>query len=347
MMRFINFVLLLVCLLTSIYTWSQVGINTVTPDPSSALDVVSTSHGVLPPRMTNSQRDNISVSSSASGLLIFNTDTQRLNIYDGEKWHAISTNTNALICPTSTTLNEFLICIQTNYTPNQTLGYGPARDILYSDIDVDSNTQELSGIYTDFTIIMDYSTDPDPSIHALNLGINTEHAYPQSMGAGNEPARSDMFNIFPSRIEANSSRSNCPFNNIVDTDTETWFYLNQELNFIPGTNIDLYSEKDNEAVYTSLLASQQCDFEPREDVKGDIARAIFYFYTIYNVSNLNTYLSYANEAFFEAMKTTLLQWNLDDPVDQIEIDRNNAIKILQGNENPFIIDASLASRMFI
>ena len=347
MIRLLRPISLLLGLFLSLVAYAQVGINTTLPDASTALDVVSSSQGVLPPRMTSEQRDNISVTASSSGLLIFNTDTQRLNIFDGTKWHAISTNTTTLICASATTLNEFLTCIQTNYTPTQTLGYGPARDILYSSIDVDISTQELSGIYTDFTIVMDYSTDPDPSTHALNLGINTEHAYPQSMGAGDEPARSDMFNIFPCRIEANSSRSNCPFGEIDDTDTEAWFYLNQELNTIPMANIDLYSEKDNEATYSTLLVSQQCAFEPRENKKGDMARAIFYFYAIYNSVNQNTYPSYANDAFFQAMKTTLLQWHMDDPVDQNEIDRNNAIKLQQGNDNPFIADATLASRMFI
>lgn len=334
------------CLTCSFSLWSQVGINTTTPDNSSALDVTSTTKGVLPPRMTSEQRDNIPVTTDSAGLIIYNLETQVLNIFDGVKWHAVTTDSSELVCLSSSTLNEFLTCLQTNYTPNQTLGYGPARDVLYGDIDVNSTNQELACIYTDFTVVMDYSTDPDPSIHAFNLGINTEHAYPQSMGAGNEPARSDMFNIFPSRIEVNSSRSNCPYNEIIDTDTESWFYLNQELNSVPTSNISLYSEKDNDATYTTLQASQQCDFEPREDKKGDIARAIFYFHAIYNSTNLNTYISYADDAFFDVMRLTLLQWHQNDPVDQEEIDRNNAIKLQQGNDNPFIIDATLASRVY-
>ncbi|MFK7781706.1 endonuclease [Psychroserpens sp.] len=346
MIRFRQSILLIFCLALNISAWSQVGVNTSNPDNSSALDVTSTTKGVLPPRMTSEQRDNIMVTTASAGLIIFNTDSQVLNIFDGTKWHAITTDSSELVCLTATTFNEFLVCLQTNYTPNQTLGYGPARDVLYGNIDVNSSTLELSCIYTDFSVVMDYSTDPDPSSHAFNQGINTEHAYPQSMGAGDEPARSDMFNIFPSRIEVNSSRSNCPYNDIIDIDTESWFYLNQELNSVPSTNMNLYSEKDNDATYASLQASQQCTFEPREDKKGDIARAIFYFHAIYNASNQNTYLSYANDAFFFFMKFTLLQWHTDDPVDQEEIDRNNAIKLQQGNDNPFIIDATLASRVY-
>lgn len=346
MTYFRNLIILLCCFGFSSHISSQIGVNNTNPDASSALDVTSTTRGLLPPRMTSVQRDNIVVTTASAGLLIYNIDTQVLNLFDGTKWHAITTDSSELVCLSASTFNEFLFCIQTNYTPNHTLGYGPARDVLYGNIDLNTSTQELSCVYSDFTIVMNYSTNPDPSVHAFNLGINTEHAFPQSMGAGDEPARSDMFNIFPSRIEVNSSRGNCPYNDIVDTDTETWFYLNQELSSVPTSNINLYSEKDNDATYGSLQPSQQCDFEPREEKKGDIARAIFYFYAIYNSSNQNSYLSYANDAFFDAMKLTLLQWHIDDPVDQDEIDRNNAIKIQQGNDNPFIIDATLASRMY-
>lgn len=345
MIRCRHVVIVVCCLILSWSSWSQVGVNTNTPDGSSALDVTSTTKGLLPPRMTSAQRDNITVTTASAGLIIYNTDTQVLNIFDGINWHAITTGSSALVCLTATTLNEFLLCVQTNYTPTQTLGYGPARDVLYGNIDLNSSS-ELSCVYSNFTILMDYSTDPDPSVHAFNLGINTEHAFPQSMGSGVEPARSDMFNMFPSRIEVNSSRSNCPYNDIVDIDTESWFYLNQELSSVPTSNINLYSEKDNDATYPGLQPSQQCDFEPRESKKGDIARAIFYFHAVYNTSNQNTYLAYANDAFFDAMKLTLLQWHTNDPVDQDEIDRNNAIKLQQGNDNPFIIDPTLASRMY-
>jgi len=325
---------------------AQVGIGTNTPNVSTALDVKSDTQGVLPPRMNATQRDAIATTTTATGLIIFNTDTNRLNIFDGVNWHAIVNKQSEIICENATTLSDYLICLQTNYTPSQTLGYSLARDILYSTIDIDPATQELKGIYTGFTIIMDYSIDTDPSIHAFALGINAEHVYPQSMGAGDEPGRSDMYNLFPSRVEANSSRSNCPFNDIVDSDTELWYYLDQAINTIPAINIEAYTEKDNDGTYPLLGGTQQCSFEPRESKKGDIARAMLYYYTIYNVVNINGYPSYANEAFFNAQKTTLLQWHLDDPADQLEIDRNNAIQTYQGNSNPFIIDATLPQRMF-
>lgn len=341
-----NITLLLLLFLMTSTVFSQIGVGTETPDDSAALHVDSTTKGFLPPRMTAEQRDAIIVTSDSKGLIIYNTDSNALNIFDGVTWHAIVATQSAQICTTATTLAEFLTCLQTNYTPDQTLGYSSARDILYSVVDVNSTTQELKGIYSDYTILMDYSTDPDPSIHAFNLGINAEHVYPQSMGAGDEPARSDMFNIFPSRVEVNAARGSCPFNEIVDADTESWFYTNQELTTIPTSNINRYTEIDEDESYPLLSLVQQCATEPQENKKGDIARVVFYFYTIYNAANVNSYVSYANEDFFNYMKSTLLTWHINDPVDQLELDRNTSIETYQGNSNPFVLDSTLAQRMF-
>lgn len=51
---------------------------------SAALDVQSTTKGFLPPRMTQAQRDLIG--SPQAGLIVFNTDTNQLNQYNGAAW---------------------------------------------------------------------------------------------------------------------------------------------------------------------------------------------------------------------------------------------------------------------
>lgn len=58
---------------------AQVGINTTTPNPSSALDVNSTNGGVLVSRMTSAQRD--AIASPANGLLIFNTVNNSFEVF--------------------------------------------------------------------------------------------------------------------------------------------------------------------------------------------------------------------------------------------------------------------------
>ena len=66
-------------LASSLATHAQVGIGT--SSPNAALDVTSTTQGFLPPRMTTTQRDAISL--PAVGLVIFNTTTNCLNFYAG------------------------------------------------------------------------------------------------------------------------------------------------------------------------------------------------------------------------------------------------------------------------
>lgn len=50
---------------------AQVGIGTIEPDASSILDIVSTSKGLLMPRLTTAQRN--AITSPATGLMIYNT----------------------------------------------------------------------------------------------------------------------------------------------------------------------------------------------------------------------------------------------------------------------------------
>jgi hypothetical protein len=64
---------------------AQFGIGTSNPDPSAALDIVSTDQGVLHPRLTTAQRD--AISSPAEGLTIYNTTDKCLQVWDGAAWN--------------------------------------------------------------------------------------------------------------------------------------------------------------------------------------------------------------------------------------------------------------------
>lgn len=62
------------------YSMAQVGINTTTPDPSSMLDVSSTTKGMLTPRMTTAQKN--AITTPANGLLVYDTDYKEFSYYD-------------------------------------------------------------------------------------------------------------------------------------------------------------------------------------------------------------------------------------------------------------------------
>ena len=82
------FVLLQMCL------YAQVGIGTATPDASAVLDASSITKGFLPPRMTTAQRD--AIVSPATGLVIFNTSTNSIEIKNSSGWIALSASFVAL-----------------------------------------------------------------------------------------------------------------------------------------------------------------------------------------------------------------------------------------------------------
>ena len=72
---------LLAAVLFTATTYAQIGINNENPDASAALDITSTTGGLLVPRMTAAQRDAIS---AAKGLVLFNTTTNTLQINEGD-----------------------------------------------------------------------------------------------------------------------------------------------------------------------------------------------------------------------------------------------------------------------
>jgi endonuclease I len=87
-------------------------------------------------------------------------------------------------------------------------------------------------------------------------------------------------------------------------------------------------------------------WEPRDEVKGDIARMMFYMAVRYEgengepdlelINNSNTSKNYKNQPVYGNL-STLLKWNEADPVDKWERNRNDIIyNKYQKNRNPFI-----------
>ena len=85
-----HFFTLLAAVLITATTYAQVGINNENPDPSAALDITSTTKGLLMPRMTNAQRQ--AISNPAAGLQVFVTDFDggSFMFYDGTEWGTLS-----------------------------------------------------------------------------------------------------------------------------------------------------------------------------------------------------------------------------------------------------------------
>ena len=225
---------------------------------------------------------------------------------------------------------ELIDSLSHNYRPATVLDYANSRDTLYAKI-LSLDDDSIHCIYSGHAVYLDRTQDPTQYIYQNggSNGMNTEHAYPQGKGAtSGTNAHSDMHHLFPTRIAVNEARGEKPFGDIPDVQTQKWFYRNQVLSNIPPDHIDWYAE------------SGSTYFEPREESKGDIARAIFYFYTVYR--------GQANQAdpnFFDLQRSTLCQWTEMDLVDSAELRKTWLIASYQdGKPNPFVIDCTLAYR---
>jgi len=217
-----------------------------------------------------------------------------------------------------------------DYKPSNVLPFNNSRDTLFAIIYAVDNVLEC--VYSGHQVELDPNEDPTVSAYQNGNanGINTEHTYPKSMGAASGNAEADMHHLYPTRTAVNSARGNDPFAEIPDDQTSNWYYLNQNQSSTPTSDIELWSE------------DRKNGFEPKEAHKGNTARAMFYFYTMYRGE-----ATQANPNFFDQQVNTLCDWHWQDPVDENEWNRNQRIATYQSDkENPFILDCSLAARLY-
>jgi hypothetical protein len=82
------------CIITaSSIAQNSVGIGTTSPNNSAALEISSTTKGLLIPRMTGAQRS--AIASPITGLLVFDTDTKTIWTYDGAAWKNLNAGGSA------------------------------------------------------------------------------------------------------------------------------------------------------------------------------------------------------------------------------------------------------------
>ncbi len=130
--------------------------------------------------------------------------------------------------------------------------------------------------------------------------MNTEHTWPQSLGAEELPARCDLHHLFPTDSGANSTRSAYPFGTV--TGAVDWEEGGSRLGAGAGGLV----------------------FEPREVHRGNVARAMWYFSMRYGFP------------IDDDQHAAFLTWHAADPVDATERARSKAIAVEQGVENPFV-----------
>ena len=219
----------------------------------------------------------------------------------------------------------------TSYKTSSTLTSAAGKDSMYASIY--NYNDSVSCVYTDYTMYIDPTLDPSQAAYNNSNGINQEHTWPRAKGASSGLAEIDLHHLFPTRVDVNGDRGNSPFDEIDDNQTDTWYWLDFNTSSIPNQFINEYSEFDN---------AGDGRFEPREDHKGNVARAMFYFYTMYKSE-----ADAADPNFFTLQKNVLWQWHIADPADALEISRTNQIGSYQQNKpNPYVLDATLVQRAY-
>jgi len=198
--------------------------------------------------------------------------------------------------------------------------YSTIKDILKQSDEDPNNSNNIILIYT------------GNSIEKINFASNgesdfwnREHVWAKSHGNfgpdgdwGELGANTDAHHLKPVDASMNSTRSNKDFD------------IGGELVF-------------NGLEETSCYISEYT-FEPRDEVKGDIARIIFYMDLRYEGGGLEPDLEVVDYISLEesypspemGKLSTLLQWHEEDPPDEFERNRNEVIYSWQGNRNPFI-----------
>ena len=164
-------------------------------------------------------------------------------------------------------------------------------------------------------------------------GMNIEHVFANSWwGHTVNDAYCDLFNLFPSDASANGRKSNNPMGEVTG-----------EASFDNGvTRVGKSASYREDSLITV--------WEPADQWKGDFARTYFYMATCYEdfeqdwqtpegllVVEKNRY-----PTLRPWVSRLLLEWNAEDPVDDIERMRNEAVCGIQGNRNPFVDYPQLA-----
>ena len=189
------------------------------------------------------------------------------------------------------------------------LGYNEAREQMFGL--TDNNNGTVTCVYTGFSQPAAFTTYLNP--------INTEHIVPQSFFGGISPMRSDLYNMLPCHSSANSARNNSQYGEVGDA-TAQWYGISGSGTYVSQGNIpanpDAWSERSGEV------------WEPRESQKGNVARMVFYFYTMYPDA--------AGAITQMGSTATLYQWHLADPPDAAEVLRNTRVASVQGNRNPYV-----------
>lgn len=176
---------------------------------------------------------------------------------------------------------------------------------------------------------------------AAASGCNIEHSFAKSWwGGAKNDAYKDCYHLNPSNSTANSARSNYPLG-------------------VPEKEIKLAGSLRVGKRHHDAMNTDHYVFEPKDEYKGDFARAYFYMATCYGRDANGNYdevckqyqgwrldnkdvgskFAMQNDNYLEFQpweQQVLIEWHRQDPVSEKEIKRADAVSDFQHNRNPYI-----------
>lgn len=203
-----------------------------------------------------------------------------------------------------------------------------------------------------------YKNASYPKFGGGNSFYNREHSWPKSYGFPNDGtsnyAYTDAHHLFIADSSYNSSRSNKPYANCDSSCLEKATELN---NGRGGTSF--------ESNWTAGSFSDG-SWETWAGRKGDVARALMYMAVRYEggvhgvsghsepdliLTDDRTLIANSNQGSniavaYMGLKSVLIQWHKDDPVDDFERRHNDTVYSFQGNRNPFVDHPEYAACVF-
>lgn len=194
-----------------------------------------------------------------------------------------------------------------------------------------------------------YNFNPESAMGSgANEGnaFNREHLIPQSYFKEKLPMRADAFHVWPVDSKVNGWRGNDAIGPVAN---------GHSANPCNGgaTNHPCKSKNGTlKGKFNGITV-----LEPIDEFKGDIARAFLYFATAYENRMPEFYNNNAgvkamfdgskNKAFKDDFLNVLVEWHLQDPPSQREIDLNDMIYYrFQGNRNPYVDHPEFVSKIW-
>ncbi len=205
-------------------------------------------------------------------------------------------------------------------TQTNTLSYTPGVWDALKQADLDpTNSSRVILIYGFNDTDGNSTTDRTRGVNNNGGGStdwNREHVYPKSLGnpnLGTTGPGADVHHLRPSDVQRNSSRGSRKF-----------------------------ADGSGNSGTTS-----QGHWYPGDEFKGDVARMMMFMYIRYGNRCLPSNVGIGTAVSGDAdMIQLFLEWNAEDPVSQLELQRNPIIENLQGNRNPFIDNPAFATQIW-